>query len=88
MIKNITYAIHSDGYVISRVGSDVAWPILDYDGMKPENNFAMKYFLEKMSVHAISREWDSLKWTKKIPVEVKNYHREFWGFKPLPLVVA
>lgn len=84
-MKNITYAIDVDtNLVISRVDDEVAWPILDYEGMLPENNYAMNYNLEKISVSSLSaRNWNGLKWTKKIPVDVKNLHRRFWGFKEL-----
>jgi len=82
-VKNITYAIHTDGYVVSRVGRDIAWPVLDYKGMTPGNNYQMIYNLERMSVFGIGPEWDLLKWTKKIPIEVKNEHRAFWGMKPI-----
>ena len=83
MPRTIQYAIHDDGHVISRVGSEVAWPILDYDGMTPENSYAMIYNLETMSVHSVAHEWHMLKWTRKIPVEIKNIHREYWGFPKL-----
>ena len=81
----ITYAIDQEtGLIISRVESELAWPILDYDNMLPENNYAMNYHLEKMDVLCVAgRAWNLLKWTKKIPVEIKNLHRIFWGMKPL-----
>lgn len=84
-MRNITYAIDLDtGLVISRVGSELAWPILDYDGMLPENNYAMNYSLEKTSVYSLAGGcWSALKWTRKIPVEIKNIHRRFWGFREL-----
>ena len=84
-MRNITYAIDLDtGLVVSRVGNELAWPILDYEEMSPENNYAMNYHLEKMSVYsAVTYCWSALKWTRKIPVEIKNIHRRFWGFKEL-----
>ena len=86
-MKNITYAIHKyDGYIVSRVGSDVAFPVLDYAAMNQSDGYQIHYRLEKMSVYSISNEWDCLKWTKKIPIEIKNKHREFWGMKPLKQV--
>lgn len=83
--RTIQYAEHADGYVISRVGNELAWPILDYIGMTPENGFAMKYDLERVPVLGIGREWSLLRWTKKIPVAIKNVHRTFWTFKPLKI---
>ena len=50
-MKNITYAIDKDtGQVYSRFGNNIAIPILDYEGMTPQNNFKTNYFLESHSV--------------------------------------
>lgn len=82
-MKNITYAVDMEtGLVVSRVGSEVAFPVLQYDKMTPENHFATIYELEKMSVFDLN-PWEKFHWTKKIPVEIKNEHRAFWGMKPL-----
>jgi hypothetical protein len=78
--KTITYAIDLDtGLVVSRVGSQYAWPILDFEGMKPENNFETIYNLEKIPI--FQANGTSLRHTRKIPLEQKNLHREFWGMK-------
>ena len=83
-MRTITYAINGTGLVVSRVGSELAWPILEYDKMLPENNYEMDYHLEKITVFSVAGHiWDMLKWTKKIPQELKNKHREFWGFSKL-----
>lgn len=84
-MKTIQYAIEqTTGLVVSRVGSELAWPILGYDNMLPENNYAMNYHLEKMPVFmAAGSTWDTLKWTRKISTAIKNTHRIFWGMKPL-----
>jgi hypothetical protein len=83
MRKIITYAYDTGtGLVISRVGSQVAISVLRFDKMTPENNFNTEYELEKISVFAILR-WDNYKWTKKVPVDVKNQHRKFWGMKKI-----
>jgi len=83
-MRNITYAYDTEtGVVISRIGSEVAVPILLYDKMTPENNFNTEYELEKMDVLHLAGSWNSYKWTKKIPVDIKNTHRKFWGMKPL-----
>jgi hypothetical protein len=80
--RTIQYAVDLDtGLVWSRVGSEVAVPILDYEGMKPDNDWEMNYNLEKQDLSALYGA--TLLWTKKISVIIKNYHREFWGFKPL-----
>lgn len=92
-MRNIQYAFHrDDGSVISRVGSEVAWPVLDFmaigrggGGFEPGNfHGPMNYNLARKSVHGIGREWDRLVWTKYVPTQLKNLHREFWGMKPLP----
>jgi hypothetical protein len=84
MNRIITYCIdHSSGIVYSRVGSDLAVPMLDWNGMTPENNFAANYNLERVSIYAVGSAWDMLKWTKKIPIKLKNRHRQFWGMKSL-----
>lgn len=85
MNKNrIEYAIDTEtGLFISRVNSEVAIPILGYDDMTPENNFDGQYHLEKIDVISLSRTWDIYKWTRKIPFDIKNQHRKFWGKKPL-----
>lgn len=84
MPRTIQYAIETEtGIVISRVGSEIAVPVLQFAEMKPENNFRPTYLLEKMNVHALCGIWNHYKWTKKISVDLKNRHREFWGFKPL-----
>lgn len=78
-MKTIQYAIDlHTGLTVSRVGSELAFFVLDYDKMLPENNFETAYHLEK--THII---WNCLKWTRKIPVDIKNCHRRFWGFKEL-----
>ncbi len=85
-MRTIMYGIDGDtGLVWSRVGSEVAIPVLQYDQMTPENNFQPIYELEKMDViQTAGQAYNSVKWTRKIPVELKNRHRKFWGMKPLP----
>jgi hypothetical protein len=81
MKTNIRYAIHPDGFVVSQMDSYFMWPILQYDDMTPENNFATSYTYERILIG--SGEYRSLKFTKKIPAEVKNFHRRLWGLKEL-----
>ena len=84
-MKTIKYGIDRDtGLVWSRVGSEVAIPVLQYDKMIPQNNFQPTYELEKMDVIEVAGQaYDSVEWTRKIPVELKNRHRKFWGMKKL-----
>jgi hypothetical protein len=84
MNRIITYAINqNDGLVVSRVGDEMAWPILQYEEMRPENNFQTSYKLEKIPVLSVGCEYRALRFTRKIPVKLKNKHREFWGFSLL-----
>lgn len=89
-MRVITYAFDPEnGIVYSQFIVDgntkgFAVPILDFEGMEPENNFAMSYNLERFERLSLS-DWDRLIWTKKIPVEIKNLHRAFWGMKSLPV---
>lgn len=83
--KTITYAIHREtGHIYSRVDGEFAVPVLDFAGMKPENNWQMNYNLEKFSSLSTS-DWRMLVWTKKISVFLKNKHRQFWGMRMIPL---
>jgi hypothetical protein len=81
--RRITYMINPQGVVYSRVDDEVAIPVLDFEGMKPENKYEMNYNLEKFKVIKVAGELGHCVGTRKIPVEVKNKHREFWGMKPL-----
>lgn len=90
MNKTIQYGIEKEtGIVLSRVGSEVAYPVLDFEAIgKGGDGYAegdfrgpTRYELEKMSVYMI--DYPSIRWTRKIPATVKNVHRVFWGFKPL-----
>jgi hypothetical protein len=87
MSRTIQYAFHrEDGSVISRVGDEVAWPVLDYEAIGRNGDFRgpLKYDLERHPLHRVGREWAVLVWTKHIPIEIKNAHRAFWGMQPLP----
>jgi hypothetical protein len=80
----IRYGIDREtGLVWSRVGSQVALPVLQFDRMVPENNFQTIYELEKMDVIEVIGSLRSVKWTRKVPTAIKNLHREYWHMKPL-----
>jgi GMP synthase-like glutamine amidotransferase len=81
----IRYGIDREtGLVWSRVRSQVALPVLQYDKMVPDDNFKTKYELEKFDViQLVGSAYNAVKWTRKIPAQIKNLHREFWGMKPL-----
>lgn len=89
----LTFAVSKeDGMVYSRCGDEIAYPVLQFgkigeggDFTQPFGDFTQpfEYQLEKSSVFSFSHCWPMLRWTRKIPVELKNLHRKFWGFKPL-----
>jgi len=81
--KTIQYTIHQDGFIVARVDSEIAWPILQWDKMLPENNYNIEYEYEKLSIFDVSSEYNLLTWTKKIPLESKNYLRSLFNMKPL-----
>ena len=83
--RTIQYMIDNNvgGLVYSRVGSEVAIPVLDFAGMKPENNFKMNYNLEKFDVLHMAYSLNNVICTRKIPTALKNIHRKFWEMKPL-----
>ena len=78
----ITYAVDPDGLVVSRLGNEYAWPVLDWDAMTPDNNFRPKYHLEKFLAVSLFLTF-TLRQTRRVPTAIKNLHREFWGMPPL-----
>jgi hypothetical protein len=78
--RTIQYGIDQDtGLVCSHVLGEFAFPVLDFEGMKPENGFKAVYNLERLKHIQGAR----IVWTKKIPVDIKNRHRKYWNMKPL-----
>jgi len=65
---------------------ELAFVVIDFDQMGPDDAFAIKGHLEKCSMYEWPAScWPYLTWTRKIPVELKNRHRAFWGLAPLPV---
>ena len=84
-MRNIQYAVDQEtGLVVSRVGSQVAWPVLQYQRIGQGGAFTQpfEYELEGFGVHE-GLSGARLRWTRKVPVEVKNLHRAFWGMGPV-----
>jgi hypothetical protein len=81
--RRIQYGIDRDGAVYSRVGDEVAFPVLDFAGMKPENGYRMTHNLEKDFIFTLATSGVVITWTRKIGKEIKNIHRAFWGFKKI-----
>jgi hypothetical protein len=85
--NTIQYAIdvHS-GRVVSQIGDEFAWPILDYEGMTPANHFQTNYHLEKVNIKELYHPGSGLHTllhTRKLPLRIRNYHRAFWGMPPV-----
>lgn len=74
----IKYGITKDGYIVSKKGDYFAWPVLEYEKMTPENEFEITYTLEKVHTSEVIAETKGIKWTNKIPEEMKELHKEFW----------
>jgi hypothetical protein len=82
----IRYGIDREtGLIWSRVGSQVAVPVLQYDKMVPENNFKAIYELEIFDVIELVGSLGSVKWTRIVPIQIKNMHRELWKMKPVKI---
>lgn len=82
--RTIQYMIDPEtGFVWSRVESEVAIPVLLFDQMTEENNFATNYQLEKFEAFQIASYLNNTIRTRKISTQIKNEHRRFWGMKPL-----
>jgi hypothetical protein len=88
-MRHITYGIEEEtGLVYSRVGSEVAVPVLDFEAIgQGGNGYApgdfrgpTRYTLEKCPVYQVG--YSGIRWTRNIPVEAKNHHRRYWGFPP------
>lgn len=88
-MKQLTYCINRDeGTVYSRCADKVAVPVLQFDRIGRDGDFTqpLEYELEQFSVFDLIGEWKRLKWTKKILLQIKNQHRQFWGMKPLKVI--
>lgn len=90
MSRCITYAVEEEtGLVYSRVGAEIAVPVLQYERIGKGGDFTapLEYELEKFGVSELRGEWNTLRWTRKIPVALKNKHREFWGMAALEVTL-
>lgn len=86
MRRSITFAVDSSGLVYSRVDSEIAVPVLQYEAIGRDGDFTapLTYELEAFSVLEIpAGDWNDLRWTRRIPAAAKAEHRGFWGFPPL-----
>lgn len=83
--RTIQYMIDPsvNNLVYSRVGSEIAIPVLDFEGMNPNNGYKMNYNLEKFNIFNLTYDFHNVICTRKIPLKIKNFHRKFWGMKPI-----
>jgi len=82
--RTIQYMIDPDlDLVWSRVGSEVAIPVVQFDKMTPENRYSVPLELEKFNALDVAGQLNNVIRTRKINVGIKNIHRKFWGMKPL-----
>lgn len=90
--RTIQYAVDlQEGHIISRVGSEIAHPVLDFAAIgqgghgyaKGDYRGPTMYPLERMPLSALVGIYHLYRWTRKIPMKIKNRHRKFWGMKPL-----
>ena len=82
----IRYAVDRDsGEVVSRVGREFAWPILDFEAIGKNGDFTapFEYNLEKIDGPEAHYAARSLFYTRHVPTVVKNLHRAFWGMAPV-----
>lgn len=82
--KTIEYAIDlGTDQVVSRVGDEFLWPVLDFEKIGQDGNFnkPFTYTLTKMSGRDCLYSWSrNCIHTKQIPLTTKNEHRALWGF--------
>lgn len=89
-MNRITFAIdRASGEVVSHVGNEYAWPILDYEAIGQDGDYTapLEYKLKRIDQFGAIMGAESLYWTKRIPTEIKNLHRAYWGMpavKPIP----
>lgn len=93
-MKRISYGIiqNNSGLVVSRLDDNglkaVIYPVMDYDAIGVDGNYTkpIKYYLVKDDISPLTilvEYTQSLKWTRKIPIKIKNQHRVLYGMKPL-----
>lgn len=84
-MKRIKYAIDTEtGLTWSRIGDRVAIPVIDTSNGIDLKSDDTEYVLEKFNAKIVDdSDLFKLDWKVKLPLSLKNYHREFWGMKPL-----
>jgi hypothetical protein len=81
-MKNITYGVDSETFY-ARCGDRVAFFELDYKNMKAENSFEAKYVIGSCPVFQM--DISSIRFTKKIPLSIKNQFRKHFKLPELKM---
>jgi len=84
--QTIQYFIDPDtGYMGSRVGDQMAFEVIEFEKIGQDGDFSkpLTTYLEKFPVSSCYHNFGRLIWTRKLPLAARNYHREFWGMKPV-----
>ena len=86
--RRIRYCIDEEGFVYSEMSNREGWaiPVYQFADFGNDGDLTGKIPMELEKFEDSIRHslpWNTLKFTRKIPVDLKNRHREFWGMKPL-----
>ena len=91
-MKYLTFMIEkATGFVYSVMcasgySHEFACPVMDFEGIGKDGDYTkpIKYDLQKFPLNESGiRWWQDFIHTKKIPIDLKNKHRIFWGMKPV-----
>lgn len=83
-MNQIRYAIdYATGEVVSRLGDEYAWPILDYEAIGRDGDYQAPLTFDLRRVPIREAYGNPLYHTKRIPTGIKNAHRAFWGLPPV-----
>ncbi len=82
--RRIQYGVDREtGFVVSRCGDQVAFAVIDFSDMCPEDGFQIKAHLEVDKAISVLPHMPLIQWTRKIPTGIKNVHRKIFDMKPL-----
>jgi len=84
-MKNITYGVDGETFY-ARCGDRIAFFELNYVDMKQENGFESTYKISEFNVLSVrAGTWDNIRWTKKIPLVIKNKFRKHFNLPELKM---
>lgn len=87
MSRTIQYGVDTDGAPVAKCEGELAYFLLEYENMTPENNFTPKYHLEKTPASTLyGNNWfEGITWTRKIALRYKEQFRRFFGLKAIKI---